>query len=504
MFQTTLKNLAARKLRLLTTSVAVLLGVAFMAGTLVLTDTIGKTFDELFADVYEGTDAYVRGEVAFENDVVGDQRARLDASPGRPDRRGRRRRRRRGQHRGLRPDRRQGRQADRQPRHGRSRRRRQLARPTTELNPFDSSRPGARRRRTRSSSTGTAPRPATSPSATPSRCSPRPGPVRRRARRDRHVRRHRQPRRRVVHAVHPGGRRRPSSTEPGRIDAIRVVADDGVSQAELVDRIESVVPPATEVLTGDEITEETPGPTSSRGHGLPQHLPAGVRRHRPVRRLVHHLQHVLDPGGPADPGDGADAGHRRRPTAGAGLGARRGGGRRSRRLGRRPRRRRRHRHRPEGAALGGIGIDFPPAAWSSAASTVIVSLVAGLGVSVASAVFPARRAAKVPPVAAMREVAVDDSARSRAGAASSASPSPALGAAAMAAGLFGDAGPALGRPRRRSIVFVGVAVLGPVLARPISRVLGAPAGPPAGHAGHAGPGERHAQPQAHGGHGRRR
>ncbi len=45
MFRTTLKNLAARKLRLLTTSLAVLLGVAFMAGTLVLTDTIGKTFD---------------------------------------------------------------------------------------------------------------------------------------------------------------------------------------------------------------------------------------------------------------------------------------------------------------------------------------------------------------------------------------------------------------------------------------------------------------------------
>ena len=41
------------------------------------------------------------------------------------------------------------------------------------------------------------------------------------------------------------------------------------------------------------------------------------------------------------------------------------------------------------------------------------SLVAGLGVSVASAVFPARRAAKVPPIAAMRDVAVDSSGSSR-------------------------------------------------------------------------------------------
>ena len=60
MLRTTVKGLLARKLRLLTTSLAVLLGVAFMSGTLVLTDTIGKTFDSLFADVYDGTDAYVR------------------------------------------------------------------------------------------------------------------------------------------------------------------------------------------------------------------------------------------------------------------------------------------------------------------------------------------------------------------------------------------------------------------------------------------------------------
>ena len=95
MFRTTLKNLAARKLRLLTTSIAVLLGVAFMAGTLVLTDTIGQTFDDLFADANAGTDAYVRGEAAFEDDELGDQRARLDAVPRRHHRRRRRRGRRR-------------------------------------------------------------------------------------------------------------------------------------------------------------------------------------------------------------------------------------------------------------------------------------------------------------------------------------------------------------------------------------------------------------------------
>src|SRR5690349_19924980 len=79
MLRTTLKSPSARKLRLLSTSIADLLGVAFMAGTLVLTDTISKTFDNLFADVNAGTDAFVRGQTAFGSDV-GDQRARLDAA----------------------------------------------------------------------------------------------------------------------------------------------------------------------------------------------------------------------------------------------------------------------------------------------------------------------------------------------------------------------------------------------------------------------------------------
>lgn len=58
---------------------AVLLGVAFMTGTLVLTDTIGRTFDDLFATVNRGTDAFVRGEAAFDGDEFGDQRPLLDA-----------------------------------------------------------------------------------------------------------------------------------------------------------------------------------------------------------------------------------------------------------------------------------------------------------------------------------------------------------------------------------------------------------------------------------------
>ena len=61
MFRLTIKELLAKKLRLLTTALAVLLGVAFIAGTLVLTDTMNRTFDNVLSDANAGTDAYVRG-----------------------------------------------------------------------------------------------------------------------------------------------------------------------------------------------------------------------------------------------------------------------------------------------------------------------------------------------------------------------------------------------------------------------------------------------------------
>ncbi|HET7490190.1 MAG TPA: ABC transporter permease, partial [Acidimicrobiales bacterium] len=81
MFRTTLKGLLARKGRLFMTALAVTLGVSFMAGTLVLTDTIGKTFDDLFADVYKDTDAVVRAKAAFEGPQgIGAQRGRVDSS----------------------------------------------------------------------------------------------------------------------------------------------------------------------------------------------------------------------------------------------------------------------------------------------------------------------------------------------------------------------------------------------------------------------------------------
>ena len=65
MWRATIKSLLARKLRLLLTAVAVVLGVGFVAGTLVLTDTATATFDQLFGDIYAGTDVVVQAQSAF-------------------------------------------------------------------------------------------------------------------------------------------------------------------------------------------------------------------------------------------------------------------------------------------------------------------------------------------------------------------------------------------------------------------------------------------------------
>lgn len=54
-----LKGLAARKLRALSTILAVLLGVALVAGTYILTDTINRSFDDIFTTALEGTDVVV-------------------------------------------------------------------------------------------------------------------------------------------------------------------------------------------------------------------------------------------------------------------------------------------------------------------------------------------------------------------------------------------------------------------------------------------------------------
>ena len=68
MLTTTLRSLWSHKLPLVATCIAVVLGVAFMAATLVLNSTLTRVFEDLFSDLGEGIDAVVRGPELFETD----------------------------------------------------------------------------------------------------------------------------------------------------------------------------------------------------------------------------------------------------------------------------------------------------------------------------------------------------------------------------------------------------------------------------------------------------
>jgi putative ABC transport system permease protein len=71
MIAVALKGLAARKLRALLTALAVVIGVSMVSGTYILTDTMQKTFDDLFAVSYEGTDAVIAGKTIVESSTSG-------------------------------------------------------------------------------------------------------------------------------------------------------------------------------------------------------------------------------------------------------------------------------------------------------------------------------------------------------------------------------------------------------------------------------------------------
>ena len=61
-----LKSLFSRKLRTALTAVAIVLGVAMISGTYVLTDSISSAFDAIFTQTYRGTDAVISGKSAFD------------------------------------------------------------------------------------------------------------------------------------------------------------------------------------------------------------------------------------------------------------------------------------------------------------------------------------------------------------------------------------------------------------------------------------------------------
>ena len=62
------RNLWERKLRTILTALAIVLGIMMVAGTYVLTDTIDRSFDQIFTETNEGTDAVITSQEAIDTD----------------------------------------------------------------------------------------------------------------------------------------------------------------------------------------------------------------------------------------------------------------------------------------------------------------------------------------------------------------------------------------------------------------------------------------------------
>ena len=215
--------------------------------------------------------------------------------------------------------------------------------------------------------------------------------------------------------------------------------------------------------------------TSRPVHGEPgavvlQHRLACLRVDLAVRRRIHHLQHLLDHRRPADQGTRPAAGRRREPGPGLPLGAARGGRRGlgvvavGLGLGVPP---------PSAKALlNGFGITLPSGRSRSSRAPRSSVLVVGVGVTVVSAIRPARARRADPAGGGALDRAAE------AGPAATAAPR--LGYGVTVLGVVAARRRAvqarrraggLGRP---SLSSSASRMLAPAVARPLSGVLGRP------------------------------
>ena len=67
MLTVALKGIAGRKVRALLTAIAIVLGVAMISGTYILTDTINNGFNTIVTNSYKNADVVISGEAAFKN-----------------------------------------------------------------------------------------------------------------------------------------------------------------------------------------------------------------------------------------------------------------------------------------------------------------------------------------------------------------------------------------------------------------------------------------------------
>ena len=121
--------------------------------------------------------------------------------------------------------------------------------------------------------------------------------------------------------------------------------------------------------------------------------------------------------------------------------------------------------------LSGFGVTLPSGPLVFEARTVIVCLVVGVGVTMVSAISPARRAVRIAPVVAVSDRQAEDDVPMRrrfirGGVIT------VVGALLLALGLTAPAIALVGLGA--VLIFVGVAMLAPAVARPMASVIGRP------------------------------
>jgi putative ABC transport system permease protein len=128
-----------------------------------------------------------------------------------------------------------------------------------------------------------------------------------------------------------------------------------------------------------------------------------------------------------------------------------------------------------GALFTAVGIDLPDSGTVIATRTIVVGLVLGTGLTVLAALLPALRATRVPPVSGLRDGAVPATPSERRKRSIAAVVLGIAGVALMVLGVFDAIDPAVTWVGvGAAATLLGVALLSPQLVTPIASVVGAP------------------------------
>jgi len=275
-------------------------------------------------------------------------------------------------------------------------------------------------------------------------------------------------------AFTPEGAAAHLTKDPGKVSRVLVKAQPGVSQATLAARVQAAVPASAraETITGAQLTKENVDDVTS---GFLAALSAFLLIFAGVALLVgtfsiYNSFSILVAQRTREAALLRTLGARRRQIIGAVLAETLAVGVVASLAG-----------LVGGFGLAGLlkglfdsaGFALPAAGLTVSATSLVVAFAAGVATTVVAGVAPAVRASRVRPLAALRDVDVDRSGASRARAVVGAVLS-ALGVAVVVSAVAGHAG--LGRTGLGSVLtLAGLVVLGPVVAGPAVAVLGWPA-----------------------------